>query len=159
LSSDERIKCKVAGPDQDGIFSRSSFNEKYMNIEYIGELSPEQVIQYLLESDILLFPSKREAESLGLVVVEALSSGVLVCGYSIGCLPEIVNQDRRNGVLVTVGSREALLKATMRLIQTVAERGVDRRAIKESVSHFREVDVSEQLWSQIRNHLRFNVSK
>lgn len=59
-------------------------------VDYLGPLTPPEVIDALLSSDVFLFPSRYANEAEPLVVLEALSCGLRVVASSVGCLPERV---------------------------------------------------------------------
>lgn len=50
-----------------------------------------EFVEYLQHADVFVLPS--ETESFGLAALEALSTGVPVCGYRVGGLPEVVSAD------------------------------------------------------------------
>lgn len=61
---------------------------------YLGEsVSQLELANYFKESDIFLFPSTREGESLGLVLVEAMSCGAVPIAFNNGACSEILSQE------------------------------------------------------------------
>jgi glycosyltransferase involved in cell wall biosynthesis len=61
------------------------------NVEFIGQITHEQIPQYLAEAHI--FPSASRMEVQSLVVIEALASGTPVVGLSNETIDELVNED------------------------------------------------------------------
>jgi len=61
------------------------------NVEFIGQITHEQIPQYLAGAHIFSSASKMEVQSL--VVIEALASGTPVVGLSNETIDELVNED------------------------------------------------------------------
>ena len=64
----------------------------------------------LREHDVLVLPSS--TEGLGLVLIEAMSQGVLVIGTRVGGIPELI-EHRSTGLLVEPGQVDALAAAIL----------------------------------------------
>jgi glycosyltransferase involved in cell wall biosynthesis len=86
-------------------------------VRYVGEVDAEAKRHLLAGADALLFPIEWE-EPFGLVMVEALASGIPVIAFRWGSVPEIV-EDGRSGFIVD--DVEAMAGAIARLDQ------IDRR--------------------------------
>lgn len=67
----------------------------------------------LRKSAVLVLPSREEG--FGLVLLEAMASGVPVVAARVGGIPEIVNEE--NGLLVKSGDPEALAEAISRVLE------------------------------------------
>jgi glycosyltransferase involved in cell wall biosynthesis len=84
------------------------------------------VVSYYKTSDIYVQPSLYEG--WGLAVIEAMSSGLPVVMTDVGCAGEVI-RDEETGLVVPVGSEDALLSALTRLLEdnslrvTLAENG------------------------------------
>ena len=61
------------------------------NVEFVGQITQEQIPDYLEEAHI--FPSASKMEVQSLVVIEALASGTPVVGLSNETIDELVNED------------------------------------------------------------------
>jgi len=68
------------------------------DIEFVGEVLPNEVANYYSEMDVLLFPSRREG--FGAVVIEARACGIPVVGSDNGGIPEAVGE---GGIIVKDG--------------------------------------------------------
>ncbi|BAT88264.1 Sulfoquinovosyl transferase [Vigna angularis] len=59
---------------------------------FIGMLGGEELSQAYASGDVFVMPS--ESETLGLVVLEAMSSGIPVVGARAGGIPDIIPEDQ-----------------------------------------------------------------
>ena len=66
-------------------------------LEYVGPIPPGEVVNFLRDLDVFLFPSRYRNEAEPLVVIEAIQVGVPVFAFDRGCIAEII---RTNGVTV-----------------------------------------------------------
>nr|WP_319401200.1 glycosyltransferase [uncultured Carboxylicivirga sp.] len=81
-------------------------------VSFKGIKRQDLLYKYINEFDVLIFPSEREGESLGLVGLEAMSCGVPVIGSNIGGIATYVDQGR-NGYLFEVGNEGELTTRIM----------------------------------------------
>jgi spore coat protein SA len=89
----------IAGPVEGGYQVPSG-----PNLFHTGVKDPTSVAKFLRTMDCFYFPSLRE--SFGIVVVEAMSTGLPVIASAVGGLPEIIRSGV-NGILVPVRDSEA----------------------------------------------------
>jgi len=89
-------------------------------VRYVGEVDAEAKRRLLAGADALLFPIEWD-EPFGLVMVEALASGIPVIAFRWGSVPEII-EDGRTGFIVD--DVEAMAEAIARLDE------IDRRACR-----------------------------
>ncbi|XP_024974733.1 sulfoquinovosyl transferase SQD2-like [Cynara cardunculus var. scolymus] len=84
---------------------------------FTGMLQGEELSQAFASGDIFLMPS--ESETLGQVVLEAMSSGIPVVAARAGGIPDIIppDQDGKSGYLFTPGDLEDCLKKLVPLLQ------------------------------------------
>ena len=80
------------------------------NIEYVGSVSDDAKSNFFNNIDILIIPSKNEAEPL--IILEALSYGVPIIANSIGCIPQMLNT--KCGFLIH--STDDFINASYRII-------------------------------------------
>ncbi|MFF0990860.1 glycosyltransferase family 4 protein [Kocuria nitroreducens] len=85
-----------------------------------GRLAGEELAAAYASADVLAFPST--TETLGLVALESLASGVPVVGARAGGIPFAVD-DGRTGLLVPPGDTDALTEGLARLLDDAALRG------------------------------------
>lgn len=60
------------------------------NIEYLGSIQQDKLVDIYNQMDVFIFPSYRKAESLGLVGLEAMACGIPVIGSNMGGLTEYI---------------------------------------------------------------------
>ena len=83
-------------------------------IELIGFIKDSEMCNYYASCDIFVFHSLYEA--FGIVLVEAMASGVPVISTQVGAIPEVV-RDKKTGILVPPCDPSALASAIMELIE------------------------------------------
>ena len=71
-----------------------------INAEYYGMLPRNELAGLMGESDIFLFPSTREGESLGLVLVESIFCGCIPLAIDNGAVNEIIPKRWRKHLIV-----------------------------------------------------------
>ena len=111
---DELFKsgCELifAGPDSDSdeaVKWKDSLNNPSI-VQLKGSLTPEQVLEELKSSHILLIPSLEEG--MPNVALEGGASGKCIIASNVGGLPELIT-DNETGLLIKPGSTEDLGKA------------------------------------------------
>lgn len=108
------IPLKIAGSLYDS--DKDFFEEKISpclgnGVEYLGSLSPDDVMQLYQGARGLLMPIKWE-EPFGLVMIEAMACGTPVVAFDRGSVSEVV-KDGSTGYIVD--SSEEMVKAVNRL--------------------------------------------
>lgn len=95
-------------------------------VEFLGQVNPEKVYDYLRDADIFVRPSR--SEGLGNAFLEAMSMGVPVIGTPVGGIPDFLI-DRETGLFCKVddpkdlSEKIALLLNNKELYENVRENG------------------------------------
>lgn len=88
------------------------------NVTFTGPLSPESLRAEYLQDNCFVLPaivdSKGDTEGLGVVLIEAMQSGLPVVASDVGGIPDVVI-DGETGILVPEKSPEALARAFQKL--------------------------------------------
>jgi len=85
-------------------------------INFYGQVDHKQISEYYSNADILVLPTISNAESLGLVILEAMSFGLPIVATLVGGIPYVV-KNNINGILVRPGDSHELGKAISKTLQ------------------------------------------
>ncbi|WP_052425206.1 glycosyltransferase family 4 protein [Streptomyces fulvoviolaceus] len=103
-------------------------------LETPGGLSGEALTDAVRTAAVLALPSRTEAESFGMALVEAMACATPVVGSDVGGIPHVVD-DGETGLLVPPGDPDALAAACAKLLSDggLADRmgAAGRRAAEE----------------------------
>lgn len=102
-----------SGPEEETVRQKIAELGLSKSILLLGRAPHERMPLYLQAADILCLPSLREG--CPNIVLEALSSGAIVVGSSVGAVPELVDESR--GLLVPPRDPQALGKALSDALQ------------------------------------------
>lgn len=121
-----RFSLQVAG-EFDSAATRQRFDQQVQMdglnefIQVLGPLDGDAKRHFFLTTDIFCFPTFFEAESFGIVAIEAMSYGIPVVATRWRSLPEIVGDDAQ-GILVEANAPSELAAAIARLANDEALR-------------------------------------
>lgn len=108
------LPLKVVGKGKDEEYLKG-LSQGSTNIEFLGEISDEELDKVYKSARALIFPS--EDEEFGIVSVEAQAHGVPVIGLRSGGLPETI-VDGKTGILFDDLTVESLSSAIKKLEKT-----------------------------------------
>ncbi len=102
---DLRWKCVMVGygPQMARVQTLIAENQLDNRIELPGWISPQEVNEALLKSDILLMPSLQE--SMPMVGLQGLASGLALVMSDVGACPDMVSLEK-NGFLIEAGNEK-----------------------------------------------------
>ena len=140
---------RVAGPFQDSETERAVRERlrSLPNVEYLGPQYGAAKDAFYAGIDVLVFPTRYDNETEGIVNHEAMSRGIPVIAYGRGCIPEIVGSE---GGLVIDPTKPFVPTALAQLGRWLGEpaafRAVSKTAAKRFVSTY---DENKDRWSAL----------
>lgn len=120
---DKEYHAKVIEPEIDG-----------KQIKYVGQINFKQKISLYRDAKAFLFPTIWQ-EPFGLVMIEALASGVPVIGWKSGAIPEVIEEGKIGFI---VKSTQEMIAAAKKIDQI--DRAVCRKTVEEKYSTAKMVD-------------------
>lgn len=90
--------------------ARSALENKYPNVKFVGTKFGDELARYYASADVFVFPSK--TDTFGIVMLEALASGVPVAGYPVMGPVDVIGHDKNVGCL-SENLDEAIEKALL----------------------------------------------
>lgn len=86
-------------------------------VHFAGSLDPAELLVHYRAADVAVLPSILAAEAFGLVLIEAMASGLPVISTELGTGTSFVNQNEETGLVVPPGDAEALAGALNQLLE------------------------------------------
>lgn len=130
------------GPDEEKLKTRFGTHPW---VTFTGWLPQKEVSNYMVNADLLCFPSLW-AEILGGVAVHALTLGVPVIGSNRGGIPELVEHDK-NGLLVPAGDEAKWEKAIRRALEKPADLARWRSYAIENANRFSQDNLAKAIYA------------
>lgn len=123
------VSCCLDRPELEKMFSG-------MPVVFTGMLQGEELSQAYASGDIFVMPS--ESETLGLVVLEAMSSGIPVVAARAGGIPDIIptDQEGKTSFLFTPGDLDDCVNKIERLLSCNEFREAMGRAAREEMEKY-----------------------
>lgn len=128
--------------DLDVSFRKEGIIER---VTFLGELTPKELALLYRRCDILLFPSINEV--WGMVVHEALLSGMFVVGTDRSAACHALIQERVSGTLFCPSSSDSFSRA---VDQAISGHPHNRNLIRKSVESISMASEVSKLWGLIR---------
>jgi len=113
---EHRVKIIIAGPNGGKKMMLMELCQKLRlnkDVIFTGELSEEDKLKAISSSDILVLPSKKEAQ--GIVLLEAQAAGKPVIATRQGGIPYFI-KDGENGILIDYGRPDQIANAVKKLL-------------------------------------------
>ena len=104
------------GPMGPSLRARSQALRLGNKVVFVGAVSDEVLPAYYGAADVFVLPASERSEAFGLVLVEAMSSGVPVICTDLGTGTSYVNEHQVSGLVVPPRDPEALASAISQLL-------------------------------------------
>ena len=141
--SDYALDIVGDGPELDSLLHLARQEQIEEKIVFHGSKQRNEIADFYANADLFVLPSKTtalgEKEGLGLVVLEAMMSGVPVIGTDCGGIKETIEHGK-TGIIVAENDVDALHMAMVDLIQDVGKR--------EQFSHHAHAEVTRKYSSE-----------
>ncbi len=99
------------------LYKKQTVNYELENhVKFVGRRNGLDLVKEYQSSNILVLPSTSEAESFGMVLLEAMACGTNVIGSNIGGIPHLITHNK-NGLLVEPGNPHELATAIRTLLK------------------------------------------
>ncbi|SRX52634.1 glycosyltransferase family 4 protein [Aequorivita sp. CIP111184] len=119
-------------------------------VEFLGLIKQEQLVHLYNKMDVMVFPTKREAESLGLVGLEAMSCKTPVIGGNIAGLKTYI-ENNINGMLFEPGNVSELTISIEKFLNfSLHEKQNMRNAAFETAKEYESEHVMQMLLDQLK---------
>ena len=114
-------------------------------INYLGLLPQSELPFYLNIMDLFVFPSKRKAESLGLVALEAMACGTPIIGSNIAGIRDYL-KDNKNGFFFNSGNYKQLKEMVLKYINLTDDQKIlMKEKALETAKEYEEKNVAQRL--------------
>lgn len=141
--SDYALDIVGDGPELDSLQQLSRQEQVEEKVTFHGSKQKNEIAGFYRNADLFILPSRTtalgEKEGLGLVVLEAMMSGVPVIGTNCGGIKETIEHGK-TGIIVPENDVHALHLAMVDLIQDVGKR--------EQFSHHAHAEVTRKYSSE-----------
>ena len=106
-------------------------------ITYVSHVAQQELRKYYSNFDLLIFPTMRKEESLGLVGIEAMACGTPVIGSDIGGVPSYL-EDGFNGFLVEPGDVDSIVDRILKYTEMSADEKIvmKRNCLERSKAYY-----------------------
>lgn len=130
--------------------------DRMNKIRHITNVAQDRLELYYSSFDLLIFPSSRKEESLGLVGIEAMACGTPVIGFNVGGISSYLI-DGYNGYLVQIGDVKGLAIAVLKYtsLSINKKQNMFNNCIASSKKYSTD-NVSRELSTEIKKYITTN---
>lgn len=114
-----KLKIIGTGPEREQLEKLTRSINISSQVQFFHNVERKQLLLHYKDADLFVLPSittNGQTEGLGVVLLEAMASGVPVIGSNTGGIPDIIT-DGVNGLLVPPGDPNALAAAMIRILE------------------------------------------
>ncbi len=120
----DTVECLIAGdgPQRAALEHQAHARGIAGRLRFVGDIAEAELPAFYRSLDLLVLPSHLRAEAFGIVLAEALASGVPCVSTELGTGTSWVNQHGTTGLVVAPGDATALAEAIRQLLADPAMR-------------------------------------
>jgi rhamnosyl/mannosyltransferase len=138
-----------SGPEEDGIRAFTAKNDLENDVLLLPH-QPEGVYRALFSlADCFVLPSTHKTEAYGIVLAEAMASGLPLVSTELGTGTSWVNRDGETGIVVPPGDPDALARAIARLADNGEERNRMAVASRARARRFLREDTMLEAYDEV----------
>jgi glycosyltransferase involved in cell wall biosynthesis len=157
VSAMKNVQAKLlligAGPEEPKLRRIVKKNRLNQKVQFLGELSDEEVNLYYKACDLFVLPSHLRSEAFGMVQLEAMCCGKPVISTELGTGTSFVNIDQETGIVVKPTDIASLSNALNCLIKNPEKRksfgASGESRVKEMFSAETMVDSTLKLYEEV----------
>jgi len=145
------VKLTVVGSGAHVNHYKDKANELHIrdNVIFKGKVSDDELVKEYQKANIFILPSYSNAESFGIVNLEAMACGVPIVASKIGGIPDVV-KDSKNGLLVPPKDPKVLSDAIIKLLNDgdLAKKmgGDGRKLVEEKYTWKKTAEMTENVY-------------
>lgn len=113
-----KVNCVAAGAPVSGTQLDELRGRAGDSVNFIGAVTGLAKTSLLSNADLIVFPSRDEAQPL--VILEAMNFGIPVVAYAVGGIPDLI-VNHRTGVLINPGDSGELINQVRLLLHDVTK--------------------------------------
>lgn len=142
-----RIVGKCSHEDKENLLKIAHSNGKSEWIEFVGEISHDQVLKEFFEAGVFAFPSY--SEGFPNVILEAMACGCPIASSNVGAIPEMLNiEGTPCGLCYETKSSEEVLRTLLNLMHDEKQKNLLSNRAKARVNSMYAIP---KVWEQMLN--------
>lgn len=126
-----------SGPEYASLVTRTKELHLENKVQFLGIISQDDIPSYYRSADLFILPSinvEGITEALGVVLLEAMSSGCPVIGSNVGGIPDIIT-DGENGFLVPERDSGAIAE---KIVQLLSDEALQEKFRRNGIARVRD---------------------
>lgn len=146
------------GPERSRLEAQIGANGIGGRVRFLGDIAEDTLPQLYRQADIFVLPSHLRAEAYGIVLAEALASGVPCISTALGTGTDFVNIHQQTGLVVPPDNPAALAEAILCLANDPEQQArygtAGRKRAERVLAREPMLDEIERVYRDVINHPR-----
>lgn len=144
------------GPERHRLAAQIAANGISERVRFLGDIADDALPELYRQADIFVLPSHLRAEAYGIVLAEALASGVPCISTALGTGTDFVNVHQQTGLVIPPDNPVALADAIRCLANDPEQRAryslAARRRAERMLAREPMLDEIERVYRDVINH-------